>query len=153
MVNILIRHKSDYARDFCTADDGYYAGQVAATTNNRKTHWTNWTRYVRPLGLDPHLQGAEYTTKERVLTGFAARTRQGYYGRGKRVATGTVVGAITAIGQEIALACGTNLTKIASGERLLPRLAQTLDGWHKEDSPTTKQLPVEADVPELLAEK
>ena len=28
-----------------------------------------------------------------------------------------------------------------------------LDGWRKEDPPTTKQLPVEADVPELLAER
>ena len=91
-------------------------------------------------------------TKVRVLTGFAARVRQGYYGRGKRVAAGTVVGAITPVGQEIALACGTNPTKIVGSEKLLPRLSQTLDGWRKEDPPTTKQLPVEADVPELLAE-
>ncbi len=27
------------------------------------------------------------------------------------------------------------------------------DGWRKEDPPTTKQLPVEAEVPELLAKK
>ncbi len=153
MDNLPVRHKSDYTRDFCTADEGYYAGRVAATTNNRKTHWANWTRYVRPLGLDPYLQGTEYTTKVRVLTGFAARVRQGCYGRGKRVAAGTVIGAITAVGQEIALACGTNPTKTAGSKRLLPRLAQTLDGWRKEDPPTTKQLPVEADVPELLAEK
>ena len=147
-----IRHRSDYARDFRTADKGYYAGRVAATTDNRKTHWANWIRYVRPLGLDPYSQGVQYTTKVRVLTGFAARIRQGFYGRGKRVAAGTVVGAITAVGQEIALACGTNPTKIAGSERLLPRLSQILDGWCKEDPPTTKQLPVEADVPELLAE-
>ena len=126
---------------------------MAATTNNRKVHWANWTKYVRPLGLDPYLQGAEYTTKVRVLTGFTARVRQGYYGRGKRVATGTVVGAITAVGQEIALACGTNPTKITGSEKLLPRLSQIFDGWRKEDPPTTKQLPVEADVPELLAER
>jgi hypothetical protein len=30
---------------------------------------------------------------------------------------------------------------------------QIYDGWHKEDPPTTKQLPVEADVPELLADR
>ncbi len=125
---------------------------MAATTNNQKTHWANWTRYVRPLGLDPYSQGVQYTTKVRVLTGFAARVRQGLYGRGKRVAAGTVVDAITAVGQEIALACGTNPIKIAESERLLPQLSQILDGWHKEDPPTTKQLPVEADVPELLAE-
>jgi hypothetical protein len=41
---------------------------------------------------------------------------------------------------------------MTGSERLLPRLSQILDGWRKEDPPTTKQLPVEADVPELLAE-
>jgi len=126
---------------------------VAATTQNRKTHWTNWTSYVRPLGLDPFVQGIEYTTRVRALTGFAARVRQGLFGRGKRIATETVVGAITAIGQEVALVCGRNPTKILGSDKLLPRLSQTFDGWRKEDPPTTKQLPVEADVPELLAER
>ena len=102
--------------------------------------------------MDPYSQGVQYTTKVRVLTGFAARIRQGFYGRGKRVAAGTVVGAITAVGQEIALACGTNPTKMTGSERLLPGLSQILNRWRKEDPPTTKQLPVEADVPELLAE-
>ncbi len=72
------------------------------------------------MGLDPYLQGAEYTTKVLVLTGFAARVRQGYYDRRKCVAAGTVIGAITAVGQEIALACGTNPTKIVGSKRLLP---------------------------------
>ena len=89
----------------------------------------------------------------RVLTGFTARVRHGYYGRGKRVAAGTVVGALTAVGQEIALACGDNPTKVMESNKLLPRLSQIYDGWRKEDPPTTKQLPVEADVPELLAER
>ena len=126
---------------------------MAATTQNRQTGRTNWTSYVGPLGLDPFLQGVDYTTRVRALTGFAARVRQGYYGRGKRVATGTVTGAITAVGQAIALVCGTNPTKGAGSEKLLPIIAQTLNGWAKEDPPTTKQLPVEADVPELLAER
>ena len=34
----------------------------------------------------------------------------------------------------------------------MPRLKQTLDGWRKSDPPTRKKLPVEADVPEYLAE-
>jgi len=98
---------------------------VAATTQNRKTHWTNWTRYVRPLGLDPFVQGIKYTTKVCALTGFAARVRQGLFGRGKRVATGTVIGAITAIGQEVVLVCGRNPTTILRSDKLLPRLSQT----------------------------
>ena len=91
-------------------------------------------------------------TRVRALTGFTTQVRQGLYGWGKRVATGTVVGAITAVGQEVALVCGHTPTKIVGSEKLLPQLSQIFDGWHKEDPPTTKQLPVEADVPELLAE-
>jgi hypothetical protein len=64
-----------------------------------------------------------------------------------------VVGALTAVGQEITLGCGNNPTKVMGSNKLLPRLSQIYDGWHKEDPPTTKQLPVEADVPELLAER
>ncbi len=126
---------------------------MAATTKNRQTRWANRTAYVWPLGLDPYLQGVRYTTKVRALTGFAARVRHGYYSRGKRVAAGTVVGALTAIGQEIPLACGNNPKKVMGSGKLLPRLSQIHNGWRKEDPPTTKQLPVEADVPKLLAER
>ncbi len=102
--------------------------------------------------MDPFLQGVRYTTKLHVLTGFSAQVWQGYYGRGKRVAAGTVIGALTAVGQEIALACGDNPTKVTGSNKLLPWLAQIYNGWRKEDPPTTKQLPVEAGIPELLAE-
>jgi hypothetical protein len=50
----------------------------------------------------------------------------------------------------ISLATNTNPTKIAGSEKLLPCLQQMLDGFRKDDPPTTKQLPVEADVPEFL---
>jgi hypothetical protein len=73
--------------------------------------------------------------------------------KGKCVATGTAVGALTAIEQEVALACGDNPTKVTGSKKLLPRLSQIYNRWRKEDPPTTKQLPVEANVPELLAKK
>ncbi len=38
-------------------------------------------------------------------------------------------------------------------KKLLPRFSQIYNGWRKEDPPTTKQLPVEVSVPELLAKK
>ena len=37
-------------------------------------------------------------------------------------------------------------------DKLLPRLQQMLDGFRKADPPTTKQLPVEVDVPEYLVD-
>jgi hypothetical protein len=102
------------------------------------------------MGVDPYLQEAPFTVRVRLLTGFAGRVRTGYYGRGKQVQAGSVSSAITAIGQTIALSTNTNPTKIIGSEKLLPRLQQMLDGFHKADPPTTKQLPVEADVPEYL---
>jgi hypothetical protein len=51
------------------------------------------------------------------------------------------------------LACGENPTKVTGSKKLLLGLQQIYDGWQKEDPPTTKQLPVEANDPELLAKK
>ena len=138
--------KNCYASDFYLADEGYYAGRVAATSKARKSYWDHWNAYVRPLGMDPYLQDAPYIDKVRVLTGFAARVRGGGYGRGQRVQTSTVSTAVTAVGQTISLACGTNPTKIAGSDKMIPRLQQILDGWRKGDPPTKKQLPVEAEI-------
>ena len=102
------------------------------------------------MGVDPYLQDTPFTIRVRLLSGFAARVRTGYYGRGKQVQACSVSSAITAVGQAIALATNTNPTKIVGSDKLLPRLQQMLDGFRKADPPTTKQLPVEADVPEYL---
>jgi hypothetical protein len=42
--------------------------------------------------------------------------------------------------------------QIVGSDKLMPRLQQMLDGFRKADPPTTKQLPVEADVPEFLVQ-
>jgi hypothetical protein len=82
--------------------------------------------------------------------GFAARVRSGYFGRGQQVQASTVSSAITAVGQKIALDTNTNPTKITGSKKFLLCLQELLDGYHLEDPPTEKKLPVEADVPELL---
>ena len=101
--------------------------------------------------MDPYLQGTVYEHRTRALTGFAARVRAGSFGRGQQVGAGTVLSAITAIGQTISLARGVNPTKLEGSEKLLPRLAQMIEGWKRDDPPVVKKLPVEVDVPELLA--
>ena len=123
---------------------------MEATSKRRATHWQNWTSYVRPLRVDPLLQGVPYTTRVRCLTGFAARIRRGGFNGGRRVKAETVSSAITSVGQEISLACDENPTKRKGSDKFVPRLAQALDGWRKEDPPINKMLPVEADVPELI---
>ena len=62
----------------------------------------------------------------------------------------TVSSAITAIGKAIALVHGINPTKCPMSEKFLPRLQEMFEGWRKEDPPTMKKLPVEADLPERL---
>jgi hypothetical protein len=94
-----------------------------------------------------------YTTRVCVLTGFVAQVHRGIYGCGKQVQAGMVINALTSIGQEIVLAYGENPTKVKGGKKILPWLQQTYNRWCKEDLPTTKQLPVEADIPELLAKQ
>ena len=48
------------------------------------------------------------------------------------------------------MATGVNPTKVAGSEKFLLQLQIQLAGYTKEDPPTKKKLPVEADVPELL---
>ncbi len=53
-----------------------------------------------------------------------------------------VSSALTAVGTTISLARSVNPTKLDQSDKLLPCLAQMLDGWQKSDP---------SDVPELLA--
>ena len=142
--------QNSYARDFRAADEGFRHGRVATTSQTRAVHWRNWVSYVRPLGVDPLLQGTPYSTQVRCLSGFAVRVRCGAYGRGRTVKSDTVSTALSAVGKEIALACNRNPTKLGGSDKLLPRLAQMLDGWRKTDGPVLKKLPVEADIPEFI---
>jgi hypothetical protein len=82
--------------------------------------------------------------------GFAGAVRLGCYGSGRQVRSGTTLTALTAIGQKIALDTGVDPTKTAGTDKYLPCIQQAIKGWDKEDPHTTKKLPVEADVPELL---
>ena len=88
--------------------------------------------------MDPYLQGVEYTAPSLVL--------------GKRVQASMVIGALTSIGQEIVLAYGENPAKLVWSDKYLPWLQHMYDGWRKEEPATTKQLSIEANVPELVAD-
>jgi hypothetical protein len=104
------------------------------------------------MGVDPFLQDTLFTIRVCLLTGFAGPIRTGYYGQGKQIQAGSVSSAITAIGQAIALATNTNPTKVVGSNKLLLCLQQMLDGFQQADPPTSKQLPVEADILEFLVQ-
>lgn len=140
-----------YESAFRAADEAYANGRVAATADKREVHWKNWCSFVAPLGVDPKLQDTPFHHRIRCLTGFAALIRKGYYGRGREIQVGSVSGALTAVGQKIALVNEVNPTKQPGSDKFAPRIAEMLAGWGKEDPATMKKLPVEADVPEFLA--
>ena len=59
--------------------------------------------------------------------------------------------ALTAVGQTIALAHEVNPVKLRNSKELVPRLSEMLAGFRKDDPATMKKLPVEVDIPELMA--
>jgi hypothetical protein len=151
LVDCLQAHLCDsYAHDFHLADDAFYAGRLEVTSRGRKKYWEHWQRYAMPMGADPYLQDTNFSKRIRLLSGFAAQVRTGFYGAGHQVKNCTVSSALTAIGQTIVLACKLNPTKIVGSKRLLPRLQIMLDGYRKVDPPTQKKLPVQSDVLKLL---
>ena len=140
-----------YESDFRAADEAYYSGRVAAATKARESVWSNWTRYVVPLRLVPFLEMVAHQVRVRVLSGFAARVRIGFFGRGRTVQSGTVSGQLSSIGTSIAMATGANPTEVHGSDKYAPRIAQMLDGMSRADPATVKKLPVKSDVPEWLA--
>ena len=102
--------------------------------------------------MEPWLQKATYQQQILCLTGFAACIYSGRYGQGKQVTIGTVSGALSAVGTEVALAYEGNHTKAQGEKSLVPRLAQTMEGCRKEDPPTKKKLPVVIGVRDVLVE-
>jgi hypothetical protein len=74
--------------------------------------------------------------------------RWGGYGSGRKVKGDMVATGLSSVGKEISLAIEVNPVKLAGSDKMVPRLAQTLDGWRQDDGPVMKKLPVEADVPE-----
>jgi hypothetical protein len=77
--------------------------------------------------------------------------RIGYFGNGRKVQGGTVSGAITAIAKNITLVQKEDPTKLAGRDHDLPRIAQMLDGFKKDDPPTVKKMPCTIDLPEKMA--
>jgi hypothetical protein len=144
--------RGGYTRDFIAANAAFQAGWLEATSQSWEARWQNWCAFIRPLGENPYLQHTPFKTRVRSLTGFTACTRTGFYSRGRKVQSSTASGAITAIGQTIAMVCNNNPTKVVGLEKFLPALQVLIEAYSKEDLPTRKMLPVEVDVPELPVE-
>ncbi len=79
------------------------SGVMAVTLNTRKHYWAHRLRFL-PAGVDPHLQNVDLPTGLLIIQIFAECVRQGVYGCGKQIETGSVQVAIGAIAKTIELA-------------------------------------------------
>jgi hypothetical protein len=69
----------------------------------RATNWRWWTQYCTECGVDPWLQDIAPATRLQLLLGFAARTRTGYFGKGRQVTSQTVEKAMRHVAQAFML--------------------------------------------------
>ena len=139
-----------------TADAGIRNARLEETARVGDKYWQHWTKLAGIMGVDPYLDPGNVTYNERVraLTVFGAAVRSGVYGNRKRTASATVSSAISAVGQEIAMAGGTdfNPVKISGTDKFLQPIDRMLKGFRNDDPATVKKLPIEVDVPEFLVE-
>lgn len=70
----------------------------------RATNWRWWSQYCTECGVDPWLRDTDATTRGQLLLGFAARTRTGYFGKGRQVGAQTVEKALRHVAQAFVLA-------------------------------------------------
>ena len=98
------------------------------------------------------MKGVSFEEKCNAAVSFAAAIRYGWYTRGGTVRAGTVSQALSAVNTTIALDINEQPFKVQGSKDFLPLISQTLAGWAREDPPTEKKMPVEADIPEFLAE-
>jgi hypothetical protein len=112
--------RGSYVHDFHLADDAFYAGQLKVTFHGQLMYLDHWQRYQMPMGVDPYLQDATFSKQIRLLSGFTARVKTGYYGKRQQAKNFTVSSALMVIGQTIKLACNSNPNKVVWSKCLLP---------------------------------
>jgi len=78
-------------------------GIVEATWQMQQRYWRHWVDFL-PSSFDPYLQNMDAEEQLVVLQAFARWAREGAFGRGKQVQTGSIQAAIGAIAKTIKLA-------------------------------------------------
>ena len=156
MANVSAEYKDIITNLSLTADAGIRNSRLEETAKVGDKYWRHWLKLARIMGVDPYLdpRTVSYNERVRALTVFGAAVRQGLYGNGKQTACGTVSTAISAVGQEIAMAGGKeyNPVKIIGTDKFLHPIDRMLKGFRNEDPATVKKLPIEVDVAEYLVD-
>jgi hypothetical protein len=81
LVGLPTHLRNSYACDFRLAYEAFHTGRLEVTSRGRKKYWDHWQAYTAPMGVDPYLQDTQFSKQIRLLSGFAARVRTGFYGQ------------------------------------------------------------------------
>ena len=123
-------------------------GVVDENNRSRKKYWKHWQAYTKHFNCNPYLSECTSTEHTIIITAFAARVRTGHYGKGNTVRVPSVTQALAAISKTIELA--GEQSPIYSSDKIykLP-VARLIEGFRREDPPSTPQLAVPVSVPEM----
>jgi hypothetical protein len=70
----------------------------------RSKRWQDWQRYAIAASADPYLRGLDRSRRQNLLIAFAARVRNGLYGKGRQVGHQSVEKALRHVAQTLQLA-------------------------------------------------
>ena len=122
-------------------------GVVDDNNKTRQKYWKHWTQYTHNFGVDPYLASCTNVQQVIIITAFAARVRTGYYGKGHTVRVPSVTKALAAISKTIELA-GESSPLYKSEKTYKTPVARLIEGYRREDPPSTPQLAIPICVPE-----
>jgi len=122
---------------------------VETTWKTRQRYWRHWIDFI-PSGFDPYLQNVDATQWLVVLQAFARRAREGAFGRGKQVQTGSVQAAIGAVAKTIELAGRPNPLHKPGTTNHHAAIAMQTEGYRRGDPATAKQMAVPVSVPNFV---
>ena len=119
-----------------------------ATVDNaaRSTSWRWWDQYCTECGADPWLRDTTPATRSQLLLGFAARTRTGYFGKGRQVGAQTVEKALRHVAQAFVLEGYPDPRRAGAGSDLALPFTHLLKSFRDRDPAPKPQvaLPVHA---------
>ena len=144
--------KIAFTRDIILAGDAIDAGVVASTTWTREKYWKAWCSYANSVNINPLLTDTIPIIRDMVLTAFAARVRQGYYGNGNTIKVQSVTDAMAAISKTIELA-GYRSPVYRADNKYNLSIERAVKGWRRDDPLAIPQLAVPVTVPLQMAEE
>ena len=128
------------AGDILTAWRAIGRGTTPTTANIRDKYWAAWKQYCCKWNKDPYLRGLDKLDATILVTAFAARVQQGYYGRGDVIKVPSVTDAIAAISLSLQLV--GEQVPFKKGEDYALPLKRMVEGMRRDDAPPIPQLVV-----------